>query len=802
MNAGCYHSSKQVRGEGLIGVRNQRDLNMVFSPLKTLRAAVSAVGASHTAERQFERGECLEGTRQEILRIIYEWILAKGHDHPICWVSGLAGVGKSAVAMSIATLCEKEGRLASSFFFSRSDPKRNGPHALMLTIAHGLVSTTPSVHRIIDQQISTDPRILEASIEDQFNELVLESTTRWSWREWPRSLLAPLEAVWAFFSTITFSSTPTIFTPAANIVVIDGLDECSDKKTQLRVLAIIQSAFEKKSRFPLRFLICGRPESWIQEAFDAEPLGRLTKVVSLDDACSPGEDITCYYLHSFQEISTSPQYTSLRFPKPWPSEEDLTALVQKSSGQFVYAVTAVKFIKLAYQHPVMQLRVILEYNPPRPPGTSPYFPGASPYFPGTSPYFPGTSPYFELDALYHLILGTSADHGSILPILAVILILPPYLPPSPKCIELLLGLPPGQVARTTRGIHSLLDIRGVEDEIQLHHTLFRDFLVDFLRSGIFYVDITTQTYVIAQRWLRKLSTDRMRTYSLDLFILDKTNIFFTGWIGFCISQCEPTRDLLDELRNIDLASVFFCKHILHYRPQQFWPELRPDPTRVRTLSPNWDQTFSDLVSWIQRYKDKNAANLVEHLMNRLSKRPECFHLELSPNVSINHYIVQWAVLLATGCTVEPRQTFRVDSADPRQMSFRLADCHCDLSKGRSNDSAHVSYQKACLQLVKTFVSKFRAVLKSDVQSDEHRKEMDYIFWSLLCSSLLRHCHLGRELLLHCRNFLDLARDYSPVVLPDRTECRKEFLKWIETFPEEFAKEAEDLKKQFTVLLPP
>ncbi|KAL0068132.1 hypothetical protein AAF712_004792 [Marasmius tenuissimus] len=525
MNAGCYHSSKQVRGEGLIGVRNQRDLNMVFSrqypvlltkivltskcsflALKTLRAAVSAVGASHTAERQFERGECLEGTRQEILRIIYEWILAKGHDHPICWVSGLAGVGKSAVAMSIATLCEKEGRLASSFFFSRSDPKRNGPHALMLTIAHGLVSTTPSVHRIIDQQISTDPRILEASIEDQFNELVLESTTRWSWREWPRSLLAPLEAVWAFFSTITFSSTPTIFTPAANIVVIDGLDECSDKKTQLRVLAIIQSAFEKKSRFPLRFLICGRPESWIQEAFDAEPLGRLTKVVSLDDACSPGEDITCYYLHSFQEISTSPQYTSLRFPKPWPSEEDLTALVQKSSGQFVYAVTAVKFIKLAYQHPVMQLRVILEYNPPRP---------------------PRTSPYFELDALYHLILGTSADHGSILPILAVILILPPYLPPSPKCIELLLGLPPGQVARTTRGIHSLLDIRGVEDEIQLHHTLFRDFLVDFLRSGIFYVDITTQTYVIAQRWLRKLSTDRMRTYRYETTYYLNPNFFST-----------------------------------------------------------------------------------------------------------------------------------------------------------------------------------------------------------------------------------------------------------------------------------
>ncbi|KAK1222430.1 hypothetical protein PQX77_014724 [Marasmius sp. AFHP31] len=562
---------------------------MVSNSLKALRAAVEGVDASHAAARQYERGECLKGTSQEILRMIREWILAQGYDDPICWVSGLAGVGKSAVAMSIATSCEKEGRLVSSFFFSRSDPKRNNPRALMLTITHGLVSTTPSVQRIIDQRISKDPRILEASIEDQFNELVLESTTRWSWGRWPWTLLALLGVVWAFFSTIAFSSPSTLFTPAANIVVIDGLDECGDEKTQLRVLAIIQSAFEKKPRFPLRFLICSRPEAWIQEALDTEPLRRLTKLVSLDSALSLDDDITHYYLHSFQEIVSSPQYASLRFPKPWPSEEDLTTLVQKSNGQFVYAVTAVKFIKLAYQHPVMQLRVILGNNPSRP---------------------PKTSPYSELDALHHLILSTSVDHDSILLILAVILVLPPYLPPSPKCIELLLGLPPGQVARTTRGIRSLLDIRGVEDGIQLHHTLFRDYLIDFPRSGPFYVDISMHKYVIAQRWLRNLSTDRMQMYSPELFILDRTNLFFTEWIGFCISQCKPTRELLTELRNIDLASVFFCKHILHYHPQRFWSESRFDPTSVRGLTSNWDQTFSDLVVWIQRYKDKDALDLM------------------------------------------------------------------------------------------------------------------------------------------------------------------------------------------------
>ncbi|KAK1234062.1 hypothetical protein PQX77_002741, partial [Marasmius sp. AFHP31] len=149
----------------------------VSNPYKSLWDALAGIGASHNAEQQFSRGDCLEGTREEALRIIREWMAAKGHHFPICWLSGAAGVGKSAIAMTVAKACEEED-LVTSFFFFRSDPKRNNPGALILSIAHGLVSTVSFMKRPIQQKISKDPKILEAKLEDQFRELILKPTLK------------------------------------------------------------------------------------------------------------------------------------------------------------------------------------------------------------------------------------------------------------------------------------------------------------------------------------------------------------------------------------------------------------------------------------------------------------------------------------------------------------------------------------------------------------------------------------------------------------------------------------------------
>ncbi|KAJ8081016.1 hypothetical protein PM082_017854 [Marasmius tenuissimus] len=325
-------------GEGQVVSNAGRDvvinnyMGAVSDPLGTLWDAIAGVEASHKAERQVQRGTCLPGTRQEPLRMIHVWRTMKEQPCPICWLTGAAGVGKSAIAMTVAESCEKAGVLVSSFFF-QADPKRNNPSSLMLSIAHGLALTMLPLRNSIKRIISMDPTIFQASLEVQFRELILAPTC-----------------------SVDHAGSQLV----QNIIVIDSLDECGDEDTQLRILSIIRSAFQQAPHFPLRFLICSRSESWIREAFSTTPLRQLTEVIVLDHSFMPDRDIRQYYVHHFREISGSPKYSQVQFPSPWPSHEELGALVWMSSGQFVYASTTVKFVRLAYSHPVTQFRTILD----------------------------------------------------------------------------------------------------------------------------------------------------------------------------------------------------------------------------------------------------------------------------------------------------------------------------------------------------------------------------------------------------------------------------------------------------------
>ncbi|KAK1225055.1 hypothetical protein PQX77_012017 [Marasmius sp. AFHP31] len=481
-----HRGYQNIISGGQIGQVNNagRDINNYHSTVanpsayERLAKITAGVGASHKAEQQFDRGCCLPGTREAAIKAIHHWRSSKQQEHPICWLSGAAGVGKSAIAMTVSRECETEGVLASSFFFFRSDPNRNKPAPLIPTIAHDLTYTTSLLRSRIEQSISEDPRILEATLEDQFRELIFKPALSWG-RQRSR---------WGFFTDLPGS--PVV----SNIVIIDGLDECGDEDAQLRILSIIQSAYQQAPDFPLRFLICSRPESWIQEAFADEPLFRLSKTVVLDDSLAAREDIRRYFVHHFQEIAASRKYRQVRFPNPWPSKEDLETLVERSCSQFVYAATVIRFIQLAFKHPTEQLRIILDK---------------------ALAHSSGRSPYSQLDALYDLILNANPNLEELLPILAAILVLP-HDARSPACIELVLGLSTGQVTLTLRAMHSVLDIEDWARSIKLYHTSFQDYLVEPTRSRHFHIDTLTWTHDIARRWLQNLTTSKIQTYRYEV----------------------------------------------------------------------------------------------------------------------------------------------------------------------------------------------------------------------------------------------------------------------------------------------
>ncbi|KAJ8079643.1 hypothetical protein PM082_011230 [Marasmius tenuissimus] len=731
-------SMLNVNSRGYQNINNGRDQNInnhfystnASPAYERLVSAVAGVGASHKAEQQFERGRCLPETRVQALGMIHDWRSSK-QQHPICWLSGAAGVGKSAIAMTVAPACENEGVLASSFFFFRSDPRRNNPAALIPTIAHGLTSTTPLLRDHIEQVISRNPTILEDTLEAQFRELVVEPILTWSAQQ---SLCGG---------------------PAApNIVIIDGLDECGDEDAQVRILSMIQSAYQQAPGFPLRFLICSRPESWIQEAFADEPLFQLSKTIVLDNSLAAREDIRRYFVHHFREIAASRKYRQLRFPNPWPSKEDLETLVERACGQFVYASTVIKFIQLAFQCPTEQLRIILENVPAR---------------------RLGSSPYHQLDVLYDLILSMNPDHEKLLPIVAAILVLPEHQQvKTPACIEMVFGLPAGQVALTLRAMHSVLNIREWGDDIVLYHTSFRDYLVERTRSHDFHIDIPTWTDAIARLWLQNLSTRKMRTVSFDQLHGKHTSPFFTKWIAVCRELTpKPSRELLDTLSNVDLASSYLA-----------------------VLDRNsWGGLYQELIPWVRTYHGSEAdLDLVDRLTRKFEHAPTCFHLEWPSPVSLPRRVVLRVIRHATGSG----WSVKLNSQGPSVSQLpRLTDCDCDLSGGNeSHDPWHRAYQEACMQLVKALTSLFEKHARSGAEDENTISELMYIFLNLADPSLLlKHCRPDTELLSICLTFFEHAKvcsslEFGPL---GGEKVRKDLFEWIETFPDTLTEKAEALK---------
>ncbi|KAJ8077655.1 Rho guanine nucleotide exchange factor [Marasmius tenuissimus] len=352
--------------------------------------------------------------------------------------------------------------------------------------------------------------------------------------------------------------------------------------------------------------------------------------------------------------------------------------------------------------------------------------------------------YYELDSLYHVILDANPDHDAVLLILATVLVLPGYLKPSPANIELVLGLPSGQVALTLRAMYSVLDIRGAEDAILVHHTSFRDYLGDPARSRGFHIDIQARKIIIARKWLQKLTASWMRTYGLDEIEDERIASFFTEWIQFCVSIPEPTRRLLDDLRNVDILSILFC-YCAPHPSQRTWSMYLLGHINV---SPDWKETSDELVSWIGKYEENeigtsdnratgdedvhntgkagayqrphalgrqelDSVHLVKTLQHKFSTHPRSFHLERSPGVSPQDDITHCTILLSTtskrGSFLDCEDAVRRD-----QVSSRLLNRPHALRKGEEPGvPEHLAYQDACVRLVKAVISDFDALFDSN-----------------------------------------------------------------------------------------
>ena len=248
------------------------------------------------------------------------------------------------------------------------------------------------------------------------------------------------------------------------LVIIDGLDECHDKTTQQSILRLLCETITVH-KLPLRFLIGSRPESHIRTGFDHESIYTITRRVVLDETFNPGKDIRVYLQDGFAKICAENSILS-HVEQPWPSQGIIDLLVQRSSGQFIYATTVLKFVGADFCSPTKQLALVLK---------------------------PDHTAFSDLDQLYTQILSIYPSTVNIVQVLGFIIASDEN---SPEVIEDILEMEEGELKQVLRGLSSLMDgngeslNKGVISYVIPHfaHASFRDYLFNSSRSGPFYVN--------------------------------------------------------------------------------------------------------------------------------------------------------------------------------------------------------------------------------------------------------------------------------------------------------------------------
>ena len=217
-------------------------------------------------------------------------------------------------------------------------------------------------------------------------------------------------------------------------------------------------------KLPLRFLIGSRPESHIRDTFDQESLYTVTRRVILDETFDPARDIQVFLQDGFAKICAKNSILS-HVEQPWPKEGIIDLLVQRSSGQFIYAATVLKFVDTEFCNPTKQLALVLK---------------------------PDSKAFSDLDQLYTQILSVYPSEVNIVQILGIISLSCGELA---KVMEDIFGMEEGELKLVLRGLSSLMkdeddESEGATSYVIPHfaHASFGDYLFDSSRSGPFRVN--------------------------------------------------------------------------------------------------------------------------------------------------------------------------------------------------------------------------------------------------------------------------------------------------------------------------
>jgi len=481
--------------------------------------------AFNSHERQHDPF-CLQDTRVDVLGTIGKWIESP-HERHIFWLSGLAGTGKTTIAKTIA---QNHGHFTVSFFFSRGGGDTGRARKLFTSIAVQLADRSPILRQYICDAIEECNNISSLSLHDQ----------------WRYLILTPLSRLGKSFQGLSM------------LLVIDALDECDDEKD---IKAIIQLFAEARVIHTVQFriLMTSRPDTHIRHGFHhIQDEDHRDLILHDIPQTTVNHDISIFLEYNFKGIRRE-----RAFDHDWPGDHTIQQLVLKSSGLFIWAATACRFVRDGKRLATRRLSTIMEG--------------------GTS----GTAPEQKLDKIYLTVLENSVMgdfdeeelediYLTLREILGSLAVL--SSPLTSKALGVLLQIPKDDVNQALEDLHAILDIPAAKDQIspiRLHHPSFRDFLLNNQRCTNlhFWVDEAKAHRLVATNCIELMAATLKRDIcdlkrpGIDISEIDKDVILqhLPQELQYACAHWILHLQKSDiELADNDFIYVFLQEHFLHW----------------------------------------------------------------------------------------------------------------------------------------------------------------------------------------------------------------------------------------------
>lgn len=296
-------------------------------------------GVEYHSQERDPPPRCHPDTRPELITMVLDWLCNANSKQRLLWLCGPPGVGKSAIAQSLAEL--EAARKGATIFFSWSPPisvdsrPRGGePARVWTTISYRLATNEPSYLAYVQREIRRDPKLVEQSMEHQFRVLITEPIGR-------KRLVKP-------------RASPH-FTP----IILDGLDQFCDPDLQELVIRLILDFIRTYPEAPVAWILTSRPERYLAQMLDdcrclGESFNMVPIGVNTEDS---RRDVQNFLKSRFKAIQRRYEVVE---PSPWPIENDFSRLLVAVSGLFIFACAIASFVgDREVANPVGQFNVVL-----------------------------------------------------------------------------------------------------------------------------------------------------------------------------------------------------------------------------------------------------------------------------------------------------------------------------------------------------------------------------------------------------------------------------------------------------------